>query len=296
MNTEKLLDAMNEIEESFKTEALLRNGYLSDAESSVKEISEMNDLSKHLKTTAKKSSKRILTIALAACLVIALAITAYAVGLFTVSHRDPEPGETYSLYWPDNPSGRLVWDKFNYVFEFDGPDECAEIKFKEGWLPFAPDEGVNSWFTDEEGWRTTLISEGAPEVDHTSENFQPYRVDVFYASQFKIDGAMILMYQTPETIISEQWGEHQVLKFHATQHFDAVDDDDRGIHTPERNLDYYYVILFSPDEGYVIVVCGTSDMETVEHVAKDLQIKKTGNRLSSTDFEQNCVFIDVGQG
>lgn len=295
MKTEKLFDAMDQIDEAYKTEALIRNGYLSDAEASGKESAEM-DISRHLKTTAKKSSKRILTIALVACLVLALAITAYAVGLFTVSHRDPEPGESYSIYWPDNPSGRLVWDKFNYVFEFDGPEECSEIRFKEGWLPFAPNEEVNAWSTDAEGWRTTLVSEGAPEVDHTGYNYQPYRADVFYASQFENDGAMILMYQTPEEIISEQWGEHQVLKFHATQHFDAIDDDLTGIHRPERTADYYYVILFSPDEGYVIVVCGTSDMETVEHVARELQIKKTGNKLGPEDFENNCVFIDVGQG
>ena len=296
MNTEKLFDAMNDIKEEYKTEALIRNGYLSDTETSVKEMSEMSEISKQLKTTAKKGSRRVLTIALAACLVLALAITAYAIGVFSLSHRDPEPGETYSLYWPDNPSGRLVWDKFNYVFEFDGPDECAEIKFKEGWLPFRPNEEVNSWSTDEEGWRSTLVSEGAEGVDHTSENYQPYRVDTYYASMFKNDGAMILMYHTPEKIINEQWGEHQVLKFHATQHFDAIDNDETGIHRPERVLDYYYVMLFSPDDGYVIVVSGTSDMETIEHVARELQIKKTGNMLSADDFEQNCVFIDVGQG
>ena len=50
MKTEKLFDAMNEIDESFKTEALIRNGYLSDAEASEKEIIELN-VSKHLKTT-----------------------------------------------------------------------------------------------------------------------------------------------------------------------------------------------------------------------------------------------------
>ena len=295
MNTEKLMDAMNGIDEAYKTEALLRNGYLSETDDSGKENTIVID-AQHLKTTAKKNSKRILTIALAACLVLALAITAYAVGLFSLSHRDPEPGETYSLYWPDNPSGRLVWDKFNYVFEFDGPDECAEIEFKEGWLPFEPNESVNSWSTGEDGWRTKLVSEGAAGVDFTSDNFQPYRVDVYYASQFRDDGAMILMYHTPEKILNEEWGEYQVLKFHATQHFDAIDDEEMDYHVPERTLDYYYVILFSPDDGYVIVVSGTSDMETIEHVARDLQVRKTGNTLRAEDFEQNCAFIDVGQG
>ena len=292
MSTEKLFDAMNEIDEAYKTEALIRNGYLSEPE---KESAEMID-AQHLKTTAKFGSKRLLTFALAACLLLALAITAYAMGAFSLSHRDPEPGEDYSIAWHDSESGSLVWDKFNYVFEFDGPDECAEVEFKEGWLPFAPNEQRNAWTTGEDGWRTCLVSENAPEVDHTTDNYQPYRVDVYYASQFENDGAMILMYQTPEKILNEQWGDHQILKFHATQHFDAIDDDSTGLHRPERTLNYYYVIVFSPEEGYVIVVSGTSDMETVEHVARDLQIRKTGRTLRAEDFENNCVFIDVGQG
>lgn len=291
MNREKLFDAMNGIDEAFKTEALIRNGYLSGPEAPEKEILEMID-SKHLKTMAKSSSKRVLTIALAACLVLALAITAYAMGVFSLSHRDPNPGETYSISWHDSESGRLVWDKFNYVFEFDGPEECAEVQFKEGWLPFAPNENVNAWSTGEDGWRTKLVSEGAEGVDHTSENYQPYRVDLYYACQFENDGAMILMYQTPEEILHEQWGDLEVLKFHATQHFDAVEE----YSAPERTLHYWYVLLFSPQDGYVVCVSGTSDMETVEHVARELKVEKTGNTIRAEDFENNCVFIDVGQG
>ena len=71
MNTEKLFDAMNEIDEAYKTEALVRNGYLSEAEM---ESAEMID-AQHLKTTAKFGSKRLLTFALAACLLLALAIS-----------------------------------------------------------------------------------------------------------------------------------------------------------------------------------------------------------------------------
>ncbi len=291
MNREKLFDAMNGIDEAFKTEALIRNGYLSGPETPEKEILEMID-SKQLKTMAKSSSKRVLTIALAACLILALAITAYAMGVFSLSHRDPNPGETYSISWHDSESGRLVWDKFNYVFEFDGPEECAEVQFKEGWLPFAPNENVNAWSTGEDGWRTKLVSEGAEGVDHTSENYQPYRVDLYYACQFENDGAMILMYQTPEEILHEQWGDLEVLKFHATQHFDAVEE----YSAPERTLDYWYVLLFSPQDGYVVCVSGTSDMETVEHVARELKVEKTGNTVRAGDFENNCVFIDVGQG
>ena len=92
MSAEKLFDAMNDINEAYKTEALIRNGYLADTEASVKEITERSEISKHLKITAKKGSRRVLTIALAACLVLALAITAYAIGAFSLSLRDPKPG------------------------------------------------------------------------------------------------------------------------------------------------------------------------------------------------------------
>ena len=149
---------------------------------------------------------------------------------------------------------------------------------------------MNGWSRTGDGWYTRLVSEGAPEVDSSSTNYQPYCVEVYYAPQFYHDGAMILMYATPDEITEEDWGEYQAMKFHAYQDIPANE------YREETHLDYYYVILFNQSNGEIIVVSGTSDMETVEHVAKELQIRQTGEIVKSSDFENNAVFIDVGQG
>ena len=239
--------------------------------------------------------KRLLSFALAAALILALGAAAYAMGLFSFTHRSKAPRETYSIHW-DNPEGRIDFDDFNYVFKFSGPDECRGVQFKEGWLPFAPNENVNSWCKTEDGWRTRLVSECAPEVDSTSLNYQPYRVELFYVPQYKDDGALVLNFQVPEEITEEQWGEHQVLKFHAVQHLNAVDDDELDIHIPARDNHYYFVILFHPEKGYIAVVSGTSDMETVEHVAKELSFRQTDEVIRKDDSKDNFTFIDVSQG
>ena len=242
-----------------------------------------------------KATKRLLAIAAVIGAFLAFAIVAYAIGLFSFSHRPRTEAETYSIKW-ENQSGEIVFDDFQYVFKFDGPSECNGVKFREGWLPFAPSEEVNAWAKDEEGWRTRLVSECAPEVDSTSNNYQPYRVELFYAPQFVDDGALFLNYQTPEEIIEEQWGEYKVMKIHAIQHQPGVDDDELDIHIPDRDMNYYFVILFHPYQGYIAIVSGTSDMVTVEHVAKELQFKQTDEIIRKEDFTNNCTFIDVGQG
>ena len=45
-----------------------------------------------------------------------------------------------------------------------------------------------------------------------------------------------------------------------------------------------------------MVTSGTSDMETVEHVARELEIVQTDETVRTEDFVNHAVFIDVGQG
>lgn len=240
--------------------------------------------------------RKLLLIAAAVSVLFALGIAAYAMGFFSWSHRNQIPGESYSIHWEENPNGEITWNEFAHVFEFTGPEECRGVQFKEGWLPFAPNEQVNKWATDENGWRKRLVSECAPEVDSSSENFQPYMIELYYTPQFVNGGALILMNQQPEEIIEEQWDEHQVLKFYAIQHYDAINREDLDLHVPARDYHFAFVILFQPELGYIAVVSGTSDMETVEHVARELEFRTTDETISSNDFIDNCTCIDVGQG
>lgn len=244
----------------------------------------------------KRKARRLSRIVLLAALISALMIgTAYAAGLFTLRERRPAAtDETYTIHYSESPSGKLTWSDIEYVFRFGGLDECRAVKFKPGWLPFAPNPEYNR--VDAEGYYRRLVSEGAPEVDSTTENYQPYMVELYYAPQFSTeDGAMILMDQKPGEITEEKWGEDTVLKFAATRH-----REERVISpeltVPEKTFCYYFVIRFSETNGYIVVTSGTSDMETVEHVARELEIRQTDEIVRQEDFKNHAVFIDVGQG
>ena len=67
------------------------------------------------------------------------------------------------------------------------------------------------------------------------------------------------------------------------------------IENPEENILSAARRLVA-EQGYAAVVSGTSDMETIEHIAKELQFRQTDEVIKSSDFENNCTFIDVGQG
>ncbi|MBQ9686350.1 MAG: hypothetical protein IJV41_07400 [Oscillospiraceae bacterium] len=274
MLSKEILFAMNDI----------RDEYLEDARQSI-----LPREGKHVKKTARRVTRTLLIAAIISVLMVG---TAFAAGVFSLRERRPaDADETYTLHWSESPSESLTWTDIKYVFTFDGPEECSRVKFKPGWLPFEPVYST----PDADGYYTRLVSEGAPGVDHTSSNYQPYMVNAYYVPQFATeDGAMLLMYQTPGEITEEHWGSETVLKFTASKHFDAIERDDRTI--PERTDHYYFVIRFSESDGYIVVTCGTSDMETVEHVARELDIQPTGEIVKTSDYENHVTFIDVGQG
>lgn len=230
--------------------------------------------------------KRMLAVALAAALILALGVTAYAMGLFSLAHRPKAPEEKYTIYWTDFDGNERAneHEDFKYVFKFSGPDECRGVRFKEGWLPFAPNEGRNDWAKDEEGWRSELVSENAPDFDFTFTNYQPYSVHLYYAPRYKDNSALLLNAQNPEEIAEEQWDEHKVLRIHATRMQGG------------EMFNYYFVILFHPEKGYIAVVSGTSDMETIEHIARELTFRQTDEIIRKSDYSDNIDSIDVGQG
>ena len=274
MLSRDLLFAMNDIKDSYLEDARESLGYGREKQS-VKAV--------------RRVSRTLL---LAAIISLFLVGSAFAAGIFSLRESRPaKADETYSIHLSESPTGFLTWHDLKYVFTFDGLEECRAVKFKPGWLPFQPVYST----PDEEGFYTHLVSEGAPEVDFRSSNYQPYRVDVYYVPQFAAeDGAMLLMYQTPGEITEERWGDETVLKFEATQHFEARESPAGSF--PEHTDHYYFVIRFSEAEGYIVVTSGTSDMETVEHVARELEIVQTGETVRTEDFVNHAVFIDVGQG
>ena len=119
MNREKLFSALGDIDPRYVAEAV---------HYAPEEAAAPSERSKHMK------SKRILSLALAAALILALGFTAY--GLYLgFEYRRPAAEETFSIHWDDSPDGTITWSDAKLAVTLPELEESREIEFRTGWLP-----------------------------------------------------------------------------------------------------------------------------------------------------------------
>ena len=231
------------------------------------------------------SSKRILTIALAAALILALGIAAYA-AYFSMERRGPEATETFRIHWEEHPSGYLEWHDAKLAVTFPDTAESREVEFRPGWLP----EELAS--LGGETWRDRLTAEGLADKYPNMTASQPMLIETYYMSMFNQGGALLLLYYTPEDIIEEHWDEQgvDVMRFHATQVLPAND------FRPETKLEQDILLMSDPETGWVVRLAGEAGMDTLVKVAKNLEIRQTGRVLTYDDFMDHYTFMDGGVG
>ena len=246
----------------------------------------------------RKSIGRLGRTLLVAAIVLSLMIaTAYAAGVFSMSVRQAEPDEQFVISWDDAPSGEIVWKDAKLVFTMEGPEECSKIYLKPGWLPIEPSDTMKEHrcfeYEGEGGLYDNIYVWDVPQEEWPEqyrELFNPYRVDIYYSPKFANDGALLLLYYSPEEITEGTLNGHKTVKFHATQHLEAND------YAPEKTLHHNYFILFNETEGYAVVIGGEADMDVMEHIAENLEIVVTDEIVKSDDFDMNHAFLDAGVG
>ena len=135
-----------------------------------------------------------------------------------------------------------------------------------------------------------LVNEDYQSLVNIASNAARELIPVLKQYDSENDGALLLLYHTPEEIIEGSLNGHKTIKFHATQHFEAND------YAPEHTLHYNYFILFNETEGYAVVITGEADMEVMERIAENLEIVVTDEIIKSSDFENNAAFLDGGVG
>ena len=244
---------------------------------------------KHLKT------KRIISFALAAALILSLGIAAYA-AFSSMTHRVPKKSETFRINWEENPSGYIEWSDAKLAVTFPETAESKEIEFRPGWLP---DEMAS---LKDGSWCGRLTAEklafsGSPQtkIPAYQDMMQPLLIETYYMSQFTGGGALLLLYYQPEEIIEEHWGEQDVdvMRFHCTWHFDARPEIGMDEYTLEQDI----ILMSNADAGWVVRVCGEIGMDQLVKVARSLEIRETGKVLTCDDFEGNhFAFMDGGVG
>ena len=243
---------------------------------------------KHFKT------KRIISFALAAALILSLGIAAYA-AFSSMTHRVPKKSETFRISWEEGPTGYVEWSDAKLAVTFPETAESKEIEFRPGWLPDEMSSLQNG------SWRSRLTAEklalsGSPQskIPAYQDMMQPLLIETYYMSQFSDGGALLLLYYTPEEIIEEHWDELgvDVMRFHCTEHFDARPEIGMDEYTLEQDI----ILMSNADAGWAVRVCGEIGMDELVNIAKNLEIRETGKVLTCNDFENHYAFMDGGVG
>lgn len=298
LNRDNLFDAMSGVRDEYLSFAANLLGYQ-------QEETDMHLEQKAKRTGLRKTGRILLIAAVIACL---FTVTAFAAGLFSVSTRVPDPKETFQIHWDDSENGYLEWSDAKLVLTFPEVAESREIEVRPRWLPFEMPSrlaGSLPWSNlSSETWFQRFASESLCFPDEAgnppqySDISQPILIQLYSMAQFRDDGALLMLYQTPGEIKEEHWNDLNVdvLSFHGRQHFDEryIDWMDKTMEA--YDIDYDYVLLSNAEAGWVIEVCGQLGMDTVRKVAENLEVRETGNTLTPDDFENRFVFIDGGVG
>lgn len=207
-----------------------------------------------------------------------------------ITYRIPEEDETFQIVWDVDAAGNvstITWRDAKMVISFPDVAKSNEIEFRPGWLP----EKMGSINTDD--WRSRLATDALGFSTYEGMN-QPLLIETYSMAQFNQNGALLLLYYLPGEVIEEHWDELDVdvLRFHATQHFDAVPE----MNVPEQNLEQDILILANAKAGWIIRICGEIGMDELVKIAKNLEIRETGKTLIYDDFQNHYIFIDGGVG
>ena len=217
--------------------------------------------------------RQALNIALiAAVLVSLLTATSYAVGLFRLNKNHIPKGVTVHGEWIERDSeGNIIdvqyadYPDTNLVFSFDCETNPHYIEFKPGWLP------MDGFGFGEDGWYYYYGNDGV-----SMECQIPYKIEVFYAHPgFRL----VMMYQS-EIVEEATWGKYEITKL--INHNPCWGDDN-------------YVLMFNPEYGYMIRIGGSLDMEILEEIAENLEVRIT-DEVVDYDQDSGIGIINVGRG
>ncbi|MBQ6928199.1 MAG: hypothetical protein IJQ36_07810 [Oscillospiraceae bacterium] len=231
----------------------------------------------------RTGKKTLRTLLLAAVLAALMGTVAYAAsGWFMGLKKTEEPVTGH--YRAVDADGNLKTDyKLTYpdagmVLSFEGPAERTnQPEFRCFYLP--EPEGSIFGFTDEEGWTTYLTDDG----EGASIPF------IVSAGNVRAGNHRRIINGAVTTVREELWDDWQVTELtsdytHCTQRWNY-----------ERAN---YVLLFNSEKGWLIMVSGTAGLDTLEHIARELEIRDSGRPAFSgeDDAVETIGILDPGRG
>ena len=228
--------------------------------------------------TAKRTARTLLLVAVIAAL---MGTVAYAAsGWFMGLKKTDEPVSGY--YRKVDADGNLTTDvKLSYpdagmVLSFEGPAERKnQPEFRCFYLP----SEANFGFTDEEGWTYYISDQGEGAV-------LPYIVS---AANVRAGNHRRIINGAVTTVKEEFWGDWQVTE---------LTSDYTNCTWQWSYEKANYVLLFNSEQGWLVMVSGTDDLDTLEHIARELEIRDSGEPAfaGEDDTVESIGILDPGRG
>ena len=218
-------------------------------------------------------------------LLVAVMASLFVGGAFAISRYfmnfEKSTEESVRGYWTEySEAGEIleqqehVFPDAGMVFNFTGPEEQSGVpEFRCFWLPEEPDEGG----TDAEGWTGYLALYG-------EESAFSYVINCRSA---RPNGSRLVLNGDVTVIKEEYWGDWYVLQL-------SSDYSGCKLRWPSKKANY--ILLFDEQNGILVTIGGTSDIETLEHIAREMEIRNSGRKMPENNMDAGIGQIDIGRG
>lgn len=78
--------------------------------------------------------------------------------------------------------------------------------------------------------------------------------------------------------------------------YEGKDFTDEQWEQINQSIEKNYLFLFNEEEGYLVYVCGTMDMDTYEKIAESIDVRETELVRGPFDTGLDYIFFDMGKG
>lgn len=231
----------------------------------------------------------IRTVLIAAVIAALMTVTAFAAGLFTMDRHDVEDSEVVSGYWRfyDEEGNLTEQQKWTYpdasiVFTFYGPEDgdYNRPEFSFGWLP-EEGEHYEEQKSQSEGW---MYSYG-----------QMCQCDVIPCQagvmSVPVSGYRGVLNGKAMVLKEESWDCWAVTEVQVDYSSSTT------VYRWPEPVNYIY--MFDEERGYLAYVRGCDDMETLEKIARNMEIREsdTPNPSYGNPLDEIQIGIfDLGRG
>lgn len=256
-------------------------------------------------TPARPARRKLLRVCLlAAAIACFLSVTAFATLYQMWVQPGPESPEQYRI-WDSDGKQQWVTRQPSLELDFSTAPEGNDYFFAPGWLPEEPTHSstMKNWILSEQ--------------EETGEDFAAYGVtseeaEGLYGYMTHEDVDEGVLYQISLQSPSELYQQTYVLGYEGAMVEIVMDETRDGLRQLRLSLDSAgtetgqkpdnwakhtnYVLLYNEEEGWLLRVQGTLDLESLARIAGEVRVFKSDHISRYVDNGQRMVSMDVGLG